>query len=123
MFVGEQAAILCYAGTRPDRAQQTLDVTIGELKRLSQGIEVEEIERVRAGLKTSLIMQQESTSARAASMGVDWFYLQRVRRIDEVQGSIDSLTPKAVLDYLEKYPPNELTVVTLGPEPLKVSGL
>ena len=116
--VKERAAILCYAGTRSDRAQQTLDVLVSELRRLKDGIEAEEVQRVKAGLKTSLIMQQESTSTRAGSMAVDWFYLKRVRRIAEIQESVDALTPDAILGYLDRYPTKDFTVVTLGPEPL-----
>jgi len=116
--VKDRAAVVCYAGTGADRAQQTLDVMIGELKRLKDGIELEEVDRVRAGLKTSLIMQQESTSSRASSMATDWFYLKRVRRIDEVQTAIDALTPASILGYLERFPAKDFTVVTLGPAPL-----
>jgi len=93
-------------------------VMIGELVRLKDGIELEEVERVRAGLKTSLIMQQESTSSRASSMATDWFYLERVRRIDEIQAAIDALTPAGILGYLERFPAKGFTVVTLGPAPL-----
>lgn len=118
--VKDRAAVICYAGTGADRAQQTLDVMIGELVRLKDGIEQEEVDRVKAGLKTSLIMQQESTSARASSMATDWFYLQRVRRIDEIQSAIEALTPASLLGYLERYPAKDFTVVTLGPAPLVV---
>ena len=116
--VKDRAAVICYAGTGADRAQQTLDVTVGELIRLKDGIEAEEVDRVRAGLKTSLIMQQESTSSRAGSMAADWFYLGRVRRIDEIQTAIDALTPAAILGYLDRFPARDFTVVTLGPAPL-----
>ena len=118
--VKDRAAVVCYAGTGADRAQQTLDVMIGELVRLKDGIELEEVDRVRAGLKTSLIMQQESTSSRASSMATDWFYLKRVRRIDEVQAAIDALTPAGILGYLDRFPAKDFTVVTLGPTPLIV---
>ena len=63
----DRASVICYAGTTNERAQDTLDVTLGELKRLIDGIDSEEVERVRAGLKSSLIMQEESTSARAGT--------------------------------------------------------
>src|SRR5256714_348213 len=64
----DRGTMLAYAGTRSDRAQQTLDVTVGELRRLKDGIEDDEIDRVKAGLKSSLIMQEESTSARAGAI-------------------------------------------------------
>jgi predicted Zn-dependent peptidase len=68
----DRATVLAYAGTTNERAQETLDVTLGELHRLADGIEAEEVERVQAGLKSSLIMQEESTSARARSIASDW---------------------------------------------------
>lgn len=117
----DRASILAYAGTTTERAQQTLDVTLKELQRLAEGIEVEEVERVRAGLKSSLILQQESTSARAGSLASDWYYLGRVRTVDEIQQAIDNLTAESILAYLREYPLRDFTVVTLGREPLKVT--
>ncbi len=114
------AAIVGYAGTRSERAQETLDVMLGEFRRLINGVEADEIDRVKAGLKSSLIMRQESTSARAGAMAADWFLLGRVRSFDEVQAAIDGLTPRAVQDYLTENPPIHPTVVTLGPSPLTV---
>src|SRR5436190_2090633 len=43
----EAAAVICYAGTTNKRAQETLDVTLGELKRLADGVTDEEVQRVR----------------------------------------------------------------------------
>ena len=77
----DRASVVCYAGSTNDRAQETLTVTLGELERLEEGIEAEEAERVQAGLKSSLIMQEESTSARAGTLASDWYYLGRVRRL------------------------------------------
>jgi predicted Zn-dependent peptidase len=93
---------------------------LAEFRRLKDGVEPDEIDRVKAGLKSSLIMRQESTSARAGAMAADWYLLGRVRSFDEVQAAIDGLTPKMVQDYLASNPPNEPTVVTLGPSPLTV---
>lgn len=120
-MIKDQASILCYAGTTNERAQETLDVTLGELRRLKDGIEDEEVERVRAGLKSSLIMQEESTSARAGSLASDWYYLNRVRSFDEIQQAIDSLSPKRIVAHLQKYPPKDLTLVTLGPKSLTIA--
>ncbi|MFO0847779.1 MAG: pitrilysin family protein [Gemmataceae bacterium] len=115
-----QGSVVGYAGTRADRAQQTLDVMVAEFKRLRDGIEPDEVERVQAALKTSLVMQQESTAARAASMASDWFHLGRVRPVDEVQAAVDGLTPAGILAHLDRFPVRDLTVVTLGPEPLTI---
>lgn len=116
----DRAAVVCYAGTRSEKAQETLDVTIAELRRMREGVLQDEVDRVKAALKTALVMQQESTASRAASMASDWFYLSRVRPVDEVQTAVNGLTPAAILAHLERYPVQGLTVVTLGPEPLQV---
>ena len=50
------------------------------------------MERVKVGLKTSLIMRQESTSSRALALASDWYYLGRVQSFDEIQARIDGLT-------------------------------
>ena len=111
-----------YAGTGADRAQETLDVTLAELTRLKDGIEEDEIDRVKAGLKSSLIMQEESTAARAAAIASDWYFLGRVRSSEEIQAAIDSLTPKLVTDHLARFPIRDVKVVTVGPKPLNVPG-
>jgi len=114
------AGVLCYAGTTTERAQETLDVTVGELKRLVDGISEEEVQRVRAGLKSSVIMQEESTSSRAGALASDWYYLGRVRSMDEIQQAIDALSPKSILEHVKKYPPGDFTIVTLGKNALKL---
>jgi predicted Zn-dependent peptidase len=117
----DRGSILCYAGTTNERAQETFDVTLNELLRLQNGIEDEEVQRVQAGLKSSLIMQQESTNARAGALASDWYFLGRVRSFDEIQTAIDSLTPANIVTHLKKFPPKEFTIVTLGPQALKLS--
>ncbi len=71
----DRASVICYAGTTNERAQETLDVTLGELKRLQDGIEDEEVARVQAGLKSSLIMPRNRphpVPARWLRTGTTW---------------------------------------------------
>ena len=72
----DRGSVLCYAGTSAERAQETLDVTLGELVRLAEGIEADELARLKARIKSSLIMQQESSSsrspARSPATGITW---------------------------------------------------
>lgn len=112
--------VVCYAGTTTERAQETLDVTLSELTRLPQGVAVAEVERARAGLKSSLIMSGESTSARSTSVAADWYHLKRVRPFAEVQAAIDGLTPESIVRHLAVHPPRNFTVVTLGENPLAI---
>jgi predicted Zn-dependent peptidase len=116
----DRGTIVCYAGARPEKAQETLERTIHELRALKDGIEDEEVERVKVGLKASLIMRQESTSARVGSLTSDWYFLGRVRPLEEIQAAVNALTPRSILDYVERHPAKNFTLVTLGPEPLKI---
>jgi len=116
----DRASVLCYAGTTNERAQETLNVTLGELKRLGDGIEPEELQRAKAGLKSSLIMQGESTSARAGAIAGDWYRLGRVRSLDEISGQIDAVGTDDVIAHLQACPPSPMTILTLGPKPLEM---
>jgi predicted Zn-dependent peptidase len=116
----DRASVIAYAGTTTARAQETLEVTLRELKRLREGIEDDEVDRVRAGLKSSLIMQEESTGSRAASIASDWYHLGRVRSFDEIRDAIDGLTPKKIVSHLERCPPKDFAVLTLGEKSLLV---
>jgi len=116
----DRASVLCYAGTTNERAQETLDVTLGELQRLQDGISADEVERVQAGLKSSLIMQEESTSARAGTLASDWYYLGRVRSPEEIQEAVNALTPRKITHHVRRFPPSDFTVVTLGPKALRL---
>lgn len=114
----DQGQVLCYAGTTAERAQETLDVLMGELVRLGNGIEESELARCKARAKSSLIMAQESTGGRAGSLARNWFFLNRVVTLDEVRAKIEALTTDSVFEYLRAYPAADFTVLTIGSEPL-----
>lgn len=116
----DRAAVFCYAGTTVERAQETLDVTFGELVRLGEGVSDEELARLKARIKSSLIMQQESTSARAGSLARDWYHLGRVRPVAEVAAKVDALTAASINAFLADNPPQSFTALTLGPQPLEL---
>jgi predicted Zn-dependent peptidase len=116
----DRAAILCYAGTSADRAQETLDVTLAEVRRLGRdGVDAEELDTMRAGLKSSLIMQQESSMSRSGSLASDWYYLNRVRPLDEIAAALDALTPAEVADHAAGQDLDAMTILTLGPNALR----
>lgn len=115
-------AVLCYSGTTAERAQETLDVLLRELVRLADGVEPHELNRLKARIKSGLIMQQESSTARSSSMARDWFLLGRVRTLDETAAAVDGLSAESINAYLQRNPPRDFTVVTLGPKPLEVRG-
>ena len=116
----DRASVLCYAGTSAERAQETLDVTLSELRRLADGILPDELDRLKARIKSALIMQQESSSARSGAVARDWYHLGRVRTLDEISSLIDALSCESINGYLADHPPRDFTIVTLGQSPLEV---
>jgi predicted Zn-dependent peptidase len=117
------AAVLCYAGTATERAQETLDVILAELRRLADaGVEAEELDTMRAGLKSALIMQQESSLSRSGSLASDWFYLGRVRSLEEIAAALDALTPEDVSRFAARQALDDMTIVTLGETALRWPG-
>ena len=116
----DRGGVFCYAGTSAERAQETLDVTLGELIRLAKGVEAHELKRLKARIKSALIMQQESSSARSSSIARDWHHLGRVRTLEELGRLVDGLTCESINAYLAEHPPKDFTIVTLGPRALEV---
>jgi predicted Zn-dependent peptidase len=116
----DHAGISCYAGASPDKAQETLDVTMEQFKQLRMGISEDEMQRAKVGLKTSLIMQTESTSARASGIATDYFLLGYVRQPEDIRVKIETLTTERVLEVLNRHPFEAFTAVTIGPRTVTV---
>jgi predicted Zn-dependent peptidase len=112
-------SVLCYAGTTAPRAQETLEVTIQTIQSLSNGIEPDELKRLKSRVRTSLVMEQESSSSRSSQMAYDWAYLGRVPSRQELLKTIDALTCDSLLEHYRKHPPRRWSLVTIGPEPLE----
>jgi predicted Zn-dependent peptidase len=117
----DQGCVLCYAGTTAQRAQETLDVTLEQLRLLEQGIEPGELALLKTRVKSSLVMQQESSSARSSALARDWYHLGRVRTLDEVERKVEELTCESINRYLAENPPRDFTIVTLGQQALQIA--
>lgn len=116
----DHAAMFCHAGSTPERAQETLDVMLGEIDRLARGgVEPDELDMMRAGLKSSLIMAQESSMSRSAALASDWYHLGRVRTLGEISRAFDALSVEGVSTQAARLGRDlEPTILTLGPAPL-----
>ncbi len=115
-------AMLSYAGTTAARAQETLDVLTAELRRISDGVEPDELARAVIGMKSNLVMQGESTAARAYAIATDQYLHGRPRTLDERIAEIDGVTLDAINGYLRDHPAGDMTIVTIGPQPLRPGG-
>ena len=107
-----------YAGTTPERAQETLDVTLGEIARMTEDLEQAELDRWKVRIQSGLIMEQESSVSRASSLASDQYQVGRVLTTEELESTIESITLNDIRAYWKDHPPTDYAIVTLGPEPL-----
>ncbi len=119
-YVGQadRGDVYAYAGTTTARAQETLDVLVGELTRLSDGVDQNEFDRAIVGMKSRLVMQGESTEARAAAIATDYVTLGRPRTLEERAAEVDAVTLDALNAFVQSHRPDAMTIVTLGQQPL-----
>ena len=112
----QQGSVFGYLGTTPAKGRQTMEVLRAELQRLGEGVEEAEFRRAVVGMKSSLVMQGESTAARAMALASDQYIHGRPRSLDEVAQQVDDISLDAMNEFLRDHPPGEMTVVTLGPD-------
>ncbi len=109
-----QGLLMAYAGTTKERAGKTLEVMLTELERLALGVTEEELSRAKVGLKTALVMADESIRSRASSMARDLYMLGRVRSLWEIEGAIEETDLEAVNAFLRTHPYQNPWVGLLG---------
>jgi len=116
----DRGTVSAYAGTTTPRAQQTLDVLLAELRRLKDGVDESEFERAIVGMKSRLVMQGESTGARAAAIASDLYHVGRPRTLDELAARVDAITLEGLCAFVAEHPLDGFTLVTLGAEKLRL---
>ena len=115
-----QGSVIVYAGTTPERGQETLDVILAELNKLSQGVTDEELSRAKADIKSKLVLQNESSHSRATAIAADWWNLGTIRSTEEMKRAIDAVSNEDVMRHLHEFPVTARTLVTLGKNKLKM---
>ncbi|GIW92701.1 MAG: zinc protease [Pirellulaceae bacterium] len=116
----DEGAVLCYAGTTTERAQQTWDLLVEELERLAEGVTAEEWSRVKAKIKSAIVMLQESSSARSSNLASDYYHRGKAFSIEELKHILDNITVDQINDYLKRRPPRIRSAVSVGAQRLEV---
>lgn len=119
-IVKGSGAVVAYAGTTPERCQETLDVLLAEVKRLEEGVTDEELARARTGVLSDLVMQSETARARALAIARDQYLLGQIRTTSEIRAGVEAVTTEGIQEYLKRNPAGQFTIVTLGPTQLEV---
>ncbi len=110
-----------YCGTTTEAAQQALDVMLAEISRLQDGINEDELRRLKVQVRSGLIMQQESCRSRVGTMISDWLLLGRLRPVDEPGRRMEAITVDQMNRYLTAHPAGPFQLVTLGETPLEIA--
>lgn len=117
----DYGAVTAYVGTTPERAQESLDVLVQELRKLGTpegAITPDEFQRSVIGAKSRLIFSGESTGARAAALAADMHRVGRPRSLGELAEEIDRVTLDQLNNYLTRRSMGKVTIQTLGPTAL-----
>ncbi|ADV68621.1 M16 family metallopeptidase [Deinococcus maricopensis] len=117
-IIGDAAVLGAYAGTTPDRAQETLDVLRAALAGLRGGVTPEEYMRAREALVSSTVFSSESLRSRAANLARDWWLFGETRTPQQLRAQVEAVTLPQVNAFLDRYDLGPLGVLTLGQEAL-----
>ncbi len=122
----DRGMVALYAGSTPERAQETFDTMWAELEKFETGVSEGEFRRAKIGMKSRLVMQGESTAARAAALGSDWYRLARCRSLRELSAEVDAVTLDTLNAWIERSMGaawrNSRTLCTVGKSALTVNG-
>lgn len=110
-----------YAGTTPKNAKETLDVSLETIRTLGDNLTEDELTRAKNSLKALILIQGESSLSRAASVAYDMWLFDDYREKDFMVEKINAVTLDDVKAYINKYPYENYTLVSLGKN--EISGI
>jgi predicted Zn-dependent peptidase len=106
-----------YVGTTSDRAHESVEVTLEQLRDLERhGVTEEELRLAKTRLKSQLVMRSESTAARMATNLRSWWFEEKLHPLDEIRQRIDAVTVEDIQDLLERLKMSStVTAIGIGP--------
>jgi predicted Zn-dependent peptidase len=90
-----------YAGTDPDKINELMPVVAEQLQLITKEVSMEELNRAKAQLRSSLFMSQESTMSRAEKIAFNQLMYNRMIPNSEILERIDAVT-QADIHHLGK---------------------
>ena len=121
VFVGYFATQPAYTHLDPEKAQIKLSFGhagqhLTECRRLTQ----EELNRAKTVIGGRLATTGDLPEGRAGSLAEDVFLEERARSVAEITAGVNRVTLDQIPAYLEAFPPDPLTLVTLGPRSIEI---
>jgi predicted Zn-dependent peptidase len=88
-----------YAGTNPEWVDEVIEVTLGEIGKISRGgLKPEELARAKSQLKGNMLLGMESTDSRMNRLARNEIYFRRDIPLDEIARAIDHVTNDQVVE-------------------------
>ena len=91
-----------FAGTTPQRIQETIDAIDAVLDGFVDGVTDEEVARVRTQLRSSVLMQLEHGPARARRLALDQFRLGHPRSVQQMLEEFQALNISRIRDVISR---------------------
>ncbi|MDH3241882.1 MAG: insulinase family protein [Alphaproteobacteria bacterium] len=104
-----------YAGTGPDEVRELMPVVMEQLAAIGGTVTAEELARVRAQLKSGLLMAMENTRARAERLAQHLLIFGRPIPLAEIVERIDAVDSAAIDRLAAKVFAGAPTLAALGP--------
>jgi predicted Zn-dependent peptidase len=114
----ETGALAVYAGTAPERAQETLTIVGAELDRLvaEGGVTDKELAGAKGHLTGSLALSLESSSSRMHRIGRAELTMGEIPTLDEVVAKVEAVGPADLARVIERVlGPGHRTLAAVGP--------
>jgi predicted Zn-dependent peptidase len=100
----------------PEQTEDNLALTLEVLEEVSQeGITEEELQQARSKILSRVVRGSERPKGRMMAIGMGWIYLHTYRSVDDDLQAYEAVTLDAVREVLDRYPPEQVTTLALGP--------
>jgi len=114
----ETGALAVYAGTAPERVEETLEIVNAELDRLvaDGGVTEKELNGAKGHLTGSLALSLESSSSRMHRIGRSELTMGEIPSLDDVVAAVEEVTPGDVARVIDRVlGSGERTLAAVGP--------
>ncbi len=111
----EQGWVSLHAGTTPEHAEEFVQTCLDEIVSIARDLSRDEIERTRRSIISSIILQGESTRARAAQLAVDLAHTGSCRSLPMRVAEVEEASAETVQGHACRYADLDPTIVAIGP--------
>jgi predicted Zn-dependent peptidase len=99
----DAGTLIVYAGTAPGKAEEVVELTLGEFVRLrNRLVPIRELNRAKENIKGSIMLSLESSSSRMSNLFQQMHYHDRFYKLEEILKAVDSVTARDIRDLANR---------------------